>query len=188
MRRLLNPINTADIKDAVVEDGKVTLRKFNPMIEYQMIGNSRLNHIELLDKEFDWESLLAQISTMKIKTLVWNRFEMQEDSGGFLTEEEKELAGKVTECLKFHWMWLFEEHIMLYVVVHLTNFFFSIKLKFSIWKIKMARNMFVYLKEWLRKNFFGVFYFFSWLILRHKQIRRILGLISFIINLLDLFL
>lgn len=102
MRRLLNPINTADIKDAVVEDGKVTLRKFNPMIEYQMIGNSRLNHIELLDKEFDWKSLLAQISTMKIKTLVWNRFEMQEDSGGFLTEEEKELAGKVTECLKFH--------------------------------------------------------------------------------------
>ena len=102
MRRLLNSIDTADIKDVVVDDGKVTLRKFNPMIEYQMIGNSPLNHMELLDKEFDWESLLAQISTLKIKTLVWNRFEMQEDSGGFLTEEEKELAGKLMECLKFH--------------------------------------------------------------------------------------
>ena len=102
MRCLLNSSDIAYIKDAVVDDGKVTLRNFNPMIEYQMIGNSPLNHVELLDKEFDWESLLAQISTMKIKTLVWNRFEMQEDSGGFLTEEEKELAGKVTECLKFH--------------------------------------------------------------------------------------
>ena len=102
MRRLLNSSDIAYIKDAVVDDGKVTLRNFNPMIEYQMIGNSPLNHVELLDKEFDWESLLAQISTMKIKTLVWNRFEMQEDIGGFLTEEEKELAGKVTECLKFH--------------------------------------------------------------------------------------
>ena len=102
MRRLLNSSDIAYIKDAVVDDGKVTLRNFNPMIEYQMIGNSPLNHVELLDKEFDWESLLAQISTMKIKTLVWNRFELQEDSGGFLTEEEKELAGKVTECLKFH--------------------------------------------------------------------------------------
>jgi len=72
---------------------------YNPIITFDHIGDFPLNHAELIEKELDWELLASRIGFGKFRTLIWNRFEFQDNADNILTDEEKYLVSKIKESL-----------------------------------------------------------------------------------------
>jgi len=73
---------------------------FDPMQQFETIGQQELNHFELLEGTLDWDRLLAQIPRSKWRVFVFNRFEFQEHSAGILTDDEKKQVLAITNTLE----------------------------------------------------------------------------------------
>ena len=74
-------INSSD--DDVIDNDP-----FDPLTEFKYIGNDVLNHYELLEMEFDWSTMIKLVPLSKVKALVVNRFEFQEQSSDILEPDE----------------------------------------------------------------------------------------------------
>lgn len=72
---------------------------YNPIMTFDQIGDFPLDHAELIEKELDWKLLASRIGFGKFRTLIWNRFEFQDNADNILTDEEKYLVSKIKESL-----------------------------------------------------------------------------------------
>ena len=91
IEKLREEYNTLKLSSEVV---------FNPMIEFELIGDDNLVHSELVSTEFDWNKLISTVPFSKWKDLVMNRFEFQDSAENMLLEHEKEAIKRIKKTLE----------------------------------------------------------------------------------------
>ena len=77
-------------------------KSFDPLNEFNCVGDKVLNHYQMLEIEYDWPVMIKTIPLSRVKALLVNRFEFQPESASILNSDEVSAVSEINNILNLN--------------------------------------------------------------------------------------